>query len=355
MANWNVEFSSALHNRTGKFYIGRDIIDDQSDLIDKVYYWRVAASTPPTGLAAKLLGRALGVDQMLVEKNMMPHAFRFKSTLPLLHIDPFTVLHTRLTPRDAVLCHDLGPLTHPDLFDASVADLYRKTYEKIAQDRPRLVFVSKATADAFTRLYGKPAEGRVIYPPLRDDLQAQAQTAVRNTTERYLLTVGSVGRRKNQLRAIQAYAKSGLAERGVGYVLCGSREPGSDDVAKLAEQTPGVQLLSHITDEELVSLYRNASGFVLVSLLEGFGVPVAEAIAQGLVPLVSEDSVLGEVAGDGALLADPLDIDAIANGMIALVDMQKDEGDRRRALLFGSIARFTRSHFAAEWRKMLTE
>lgn len=355
MKNWNVEFSSALHNRTGKFFIGRDIIDDQSALIDKVYYWRMAASAPPTGMAAKMIGRALSLDQKMAEKNLVPRALRFRPDLPLLHIDPYTVLHTQLNSSDAVLCHDLGPLTHRDLFDASVVELYRNAYERIAHDRPRMIFVSKATADAFARLYGEPSEGRVIYPPLREDLSMQTQAVADTTKPRYLLTVGSVGRRKNQLRAIQAYAKSGLAGRGVDYILCGSREPGSDDVAKLAEATPGVRLLSYISDSELNALYRNASGFVLVSLLEGFGVPVAEAIAQGLVPLVSEKSVLEEVAGDGALLADPLAIDSIATGMVALVDMEKDEADRRRTLLSSSIRRFTRSHFADEWRAMLSE
>jgi glycosyltransferase involved in cell wall biosynthesis len=121
-------------------------------------------------------------------------------------------------------------------------------------------------------------------------------------------------------------------------------------VAAAAAQTPGVVLLGFVTDLELNWLYENAAGFVLPSLLEGFGVPVAEAVARGLAPLVSADSVLHEVAGDGALLVDPTDTAQIAAGMRALVEMTKAEADERHVALVASLAKFSPEVFEQSWR-----
>lgn len=355
MQRWSVEFSSALYNRTGKFFIGRDIIADQADLIAHVYYWRLALQAPPTGMPAKLIGRAINIEQAAHATRIGALVPRFHPRERLLHLDPFTVLHTALHPEDAVLCHDLGPITHPDLFSADVATLYAKAYARIASHGCRMVFVSKASADAYAAHYGVPRDGRVIYPPLRTDLETMPTAAVEGVTAPFLLTVGSIGRRKNQEQTIAAYARSGLWDRGVGYVLCGAREPGSEAVEAIARSTPGVTLLSYVSDAELAWLYDRASGFVLLSLLEGFGVPVAEAIARGMVPLVSKDSVLCEVAGDGALVADPGDPDDMALAMTSLASLAPSERDDRRALLRESIRRFTPDRFRADWRQMMSE
>ncbi len=355
MNKWSVDFSSALYNRTGKFFIGRDIICDQALAIEKIYYWRLPRSRHPTGVMARCLGRAITIDQALQASPLSILIPAFRPSERMLHLDPFTVLHARLERRDAVLCHDLGPITHPDLFGGEVAALYAHAYARIAAQGCRMVFVSNASADAFARHYDAPADGRVIYPPLRRDLDTVQGSPVREVDTPFLLTVGSIGRRKNQASSIAAYAKSGLWAQGMGYVLCGAREPGSDAVDDAARATPGVTLLPYVTDTQLAWLYDTASGFVLMSLLEGFGVPVAEAIARGLVPLVSAGGVLCEVAGDGALVADPHDIEQIAAQMVALASLTPPEREARQNRLRASLDRFTPARFRNDWQTMMSE
>ncbi len=348
---WEVDFSSALYNRTGKYFIGRDLIEDQRSLIAHVRYGRLARLNPPNGWQAKAIAWLTALDQWGVQHRWLTG---FRPVRPLLHLDPYTVLNTRIATDDAVLVHDLGPITHPMLFSPAVCDLYRRAYAVIARSDPRLIFVSMASARAYSAIYGNPRDGRVIYPPLRKGLGPSPSAILPAGVDRsFLLTVGSLGRRKNQKASIEAFAQSGLAADGVAYVLCGTREPGAEEVVALARKTPGIVLLDYVSDSELTALYRDAAGFVLVSNLEGFGIPVAEAIAANLIPLVSANSVLEEVAGDGALTASPDDIGAIARGMRKLIAMAPDEKVHRRALLAGSIARFTRQRFASEWRSLL--
>lgn len=351
----DVDFSLALHNRTGKYFIGRDIIADQAPLIGSVYYWRARASAVPGGIAAKLLGRALAVEQRLHARGPHRTLRRFRPRRPLLHLDPYTVCHARLRADDIVLCHDLGPVTHPALFEPAVAALYRRAYAEIAAARPLMIFVSQSSRAAFASRYGEAARARTIYPPIRSEFAGGARQAVAGLPDRYLLTVGSMGRRKNQARAIAAFVQSGLADEGVGYVICGSREPGADAVIAAAAQAGAVRLLSYVSDAELNWLYAHAAGFVLTSLLEGFGVPVAEAIAHDLVPIVTRGGVLHEVAGEGALLVDPDDTAEIAAAMRRLVFMSDDERDRRRVALRAAVTRFSRDAFRQAWRTALTE
>jgi len=354
----DVDFSLALHNRTGKYFVGRDILADIGDRVEAVRYWRLASRSTPRGLGAKLLGRAMAAEIDVRWKSRLCDSAlpSFQARRPVLHLDPFTVLFHRLGPRDFVLCHDLGPLSHPHLFPPGIEGLYRAAYAKIAQAGPHMAFVSRASQKAFHDLApGRFAASRVIYPAVRAGLGGNdEQTAVAGVGRSFLLTVGNVGERKNQRRCIQAFARSGLAARGVQYVICGGREPGYEAVAALA-QTPGVRLLNYVSDQELNWLYAHAAGFVLPSLLEGFGSPVAEAIFRGLAPLVSRDSVLEEVAGSGGLSADPQDEAEMADAMVRLIAMPADERERRQTLLLQSAGRFTRERFARAWRAFLLD
>lgn len=351
----DVEFSVALRNRTGKYFIGRDILADQADLIGDVHYWRRRAATIPTGIAARLLGRGLHVEQQLRGRGVLGWLPRLRPGRRMLHLDPFTVLHTVLRPDDLVLCHDLGPLTHPNLFAADVRSRYRAAFDRVAAVAPGLVFVSEASRHAFAAIYGAPRRSRVVHPAIRIEVGDDDGEPLAGLDGPFLLTVGSVGQRKNQARSILAFARSGLAAQGWRYVICGGSEPGADAVAALAERTAGVRLLPYVSDGELAWLYGHARGFVLASLLEGFGMPVAEAIARGLVPLVSQRSVLHEVAGDGALLVDPHDTGAIAEGMRGLAGLDEGERGDRLAMLAVAIRRFSREAFAQGWRAALTD
>lgn len=357
-AIFDIDFSLAMHNRTGKYFIGRDIIDNAGDLLGDIFYYQIKSDHPPTGLAAKIVCRIQGLHTMLNAKGgILGHQVRPGHRRPILHFEPYTVLSRSLRRHDAVIVHDTGPITHPDLFEQRLNPAYDRIFAELAEVGPHLIFVSRASQHAFELAYPqcRPASTRVLYPAMRTDIDVRTMTPVAHVGDCFILTTGSLGDRKNQSRAIQAFAKTDLAARGVQYVLCGAKEPGADAVAEIAARTSGVILLSYVSDEELAWLYGHASGFVLPSLLEGFGIPLAEAIEHGAVPLISADSVLEEVAGEGALTCDPLSIPSIADGMTRLIDMTSEERETRLTSLHAAIARFTIEKFRNDWRQALVE
>ena len=352
---WRIDFSLALFNRSGKFQIGQEIIDQNLAAIDSIWYWRQPATAVPTGLRAKLLGKGEKLERQLRIALGDTRTGRSGAAFRWLHIDPLTVCHRRPAPGDAVLIHDLGTITHPHLFAPGTDRAYDYAFTITQASGAHLVFVSEDSRNQYRRLYGEPASSQVIYPPIAPRLRGPGRERPDGVGEKFLLTVGAIGLRKNQARCIEAFAASGLAAQGFEYVLCGSREPGHEDVVALAERTDGVRLLSFVSDDALRWLYANARGFVLASLLEGFGMPVAEAMEFGLVPLIARDTVLEEVAGNAAIAVDPEDVSEIASAMQALATLDAAELATRKAAMAQRLGRFSHEEFNRAWGELLSK
>ena len=351
---YNIDFSSAIRNRTGKFTIGSFLIEDQKSHIDRVYYWRLSLKGLPNHFVSRILDTLTKVELKLkIGSNGSfppPHSFPG----PAIHLDPYTTIYSSLTPQDIVIVHDVGPVTNPDLFSDDVSSLYHNAFSLMVKADVRIVFVSQSSMLAFRNLYGTTTDMRVIYPPIGYVAPHSKKDPVAAITKPFLLTVGSIGRRKNQRRCIEAFIESGLANEGYTYVLCGAREPGAEEVEALARNATGVTLLPYVSSTQLAWLYSHAKGFVLMSELEGFGMPVAEAILNGLIPLVTADSVLTEVAGQHAIVANYKDISQIARGMQSLAFMAEEERRYKTIKLGNHISAFSRSEFAKQWRIMLS-
>ena len=81
--------------------------------------------------------------------------------------------------------------------------------------------------------------------------------------------------------------------------------------------------------------------------------PVAEAMARKLIPIVSERSVLEEVAGAGAITVSPDSVEEIARGMLMLTGLDEAERSQRIALFDRQIAQFSEEAFRRKWRMLL--
>ncbi len=131
----------------------------------------------------------------------------------------------------------------------------------------------------------------------------------------YLLYVGSVEARKNLRRLLDAYRASGIT---TPLVISG---PDGLDAASIDERiaaTPGAVRLGLQSRGTVLQLIVDARALVFVSLAEGFGLPVAEAMALGTPVLAADVAALAEVADGATLLVDPLDLRALRNALIAI-------------------------------------
>lgn len=348
------DVSLALINRTGAYHVCRDIVEQLPQFFIAKRYWRSTFAREPLGLMRKLLGRAMifELDHLDAARTWLKP--RHRPECGTLFFDPLYVLQTRLASRDIVLCHDIGPITHPDLYNPKITALYVEAYNDIKAAAPGMVFVSEATRCEFARVFGNQfREFRVIPLYVRSTLAYCGEKAPSGVSAPFLLTVGALDARKNHKRVIDAFRHSGLRARGYSYVFCGPRGSSAQEVEALARATPGVINLEYITDAEVRWLYSHATGFVLPSLLEGFGLPALEAGQHGLVSLVSKHAAQAEAVGDAAIQVDPMSVDEIAEGLQQLVNMTETERDARVAGARAHAAALTQELFLQRWAMLL--
>lgn len=347
-----IDDSLSLINRTGAHYIARDIIGafGPGALVRR---WRRFGARLPAPLPRKLLGRLM-LKEMEWLGDRRFGAWPEPPRARRLFLDPLYVLRARLQADDIVLCHDIGPVTLGEIYDAGTVALYRQAYAKIAAAGPGMVFVSQASQQAFVAVFGERFRFLHCIPLYVRQASAEgADEPLATVTAPYLLSVGAFERRKNHLRTIAAYARTGLAAQGVSLVICGARGDAADEIEARAAATPGVVLPGYVSDAQLRWLYRHAAAFVLPSLLEGFGMPALEAALYGLVPIISRDSALTEAVGGLGLPVDAGDVDDIAAAMQRVIALDPAERQAWGERLVAHARGATHERFIAAWTALL--
>ncbi len=140
----------------------------------------------------------------------------------------------------------------------------------------------------------------------------------------YFLFVGTLEPRKNLINLLNAYSKlSDSARKKTSLVIAGGVGWGGVDLEKTIKDlslSQYVKLAGYVDEPTLCALYSNARFLAMPSLYEGFGLPLVEAMTYGTPVLTANNSSMIEVAGNAGILIDPLDVDSIKNGLMALIE-----------------------------------
>ncbi len=261
-----------------------------------------------------------------------------RARLDLWHA-PMHVLPLWLPCPGVITLHDLAFLRFPAFFAASHRR-YQAVLTRLSAKRARLVIaVSEHTRREAIELLQLPAERvRVIYPIIGEQFQPSCAPADlhafrqrHQVPEHYLLFLGTLEPRKNLLRLLEAYALLRRRSHLPHLLLLAGGMPGGEQGwysrslrARIHELKIDqyVRFLGYVPEEEKPFWYHGADLFVYPSLYEGFGLPVAEALACGSSVVTTHASSLPEVVGDdagwgarSALLAAPDDTEALAHTM----------------------------------------
>jgi glycosyltransferase involved in cell wall biosynthesis len=266
---------------------------------------------------------------------------------------PVDLIHATglaLPPRSVPLVmtlHDLAFLDHPEHFSRMGRRFFRAALS-IAQDEVDLVLCSSLATLARAEEVGLPRE-RLRHVPLGVDIEPASATDVARVRAehalpgRYVLWVGTVEPRKNLPRLLQAFA---AVPGDVELVLVGPQGWNEELGARLAELPASVRdrvrVLGFVPQADLGPLYAAAAAFCFPSLLEGFGFPVVEAMAQGTPVVTSLGTSTEELAGEAGLLVDPLDVEALAAALERVL------GDETLARRLGELGRERAARYSWE-------
>lgn len=227
--------------------------------------------------------------------------------LEVLHCTTFRgPLRTRIPT--VLTVHDLAILRYPEVFPRWHRLYGSVGLRKVLRAADAVVAVSEFTKQEVSALAGIPLERIRVVP---NGVDALFTPDGQSADGSYVLAVATLEPRKNLGRVVEAARLAGAELRVVGARGWGGVE------------VPG--WVGEVTDAQLAELYRGARCVLSPSLYEGFGLPVVEAMACGAPVVTSRGTALEEIAGGAAILVDPHDVEAIADGIA--------QAERRRAEL----------------------
>jgi glycosyltransferase involved in cell wall biosynthesis len=270
----------------------------------------------------------------VTHRRVFPESARLRLpvVVPALTVrDRLSVLHSQYviplfssTP-NVVTIHDILFESHPDLFEGAFSERSKALIRRSARRAEIVLTVSEFSRRALIEHYGLPS-GKVrvtpngvdrrVFRPIADDPHGARK---RHGLEgAFVLAVGRIEPRKNLVRLMRAFSRA--RERlsgGVRLVIAGQEDFRSRDVLQEATRHPqgSIVFLGAVPDEDLPALYNLAEAVAYPSLVEGFGIPILEAMACGTPVLASPRGALPEVGGDAVLWAEPEDEEALARGL----------------------------------------
>lgn len=232
--------------------------------------------------------------------------------------------------RQVVTIHDMSALDHPEWMSRKFAAWYGFLLPRLAR-RCRLVLTDSLFSRArIVERCGVPPEKVVAIPlaasahfqPASDAAVAELCRELEVTPGRYLLSVSSIEPRKNLVRLLKAWQLA-LPRLPDDAWLVLSGKLGESRVfadAGLSQMPAQVKVTGYMPYEKLPALYSGAAFFVYVSLYEGFGLPLLEAMACGTPVISSDRASLPEVVGTAGHIVDPMDAEAVADALVAAFD-----------------------------------
>ena len=210
--------------------------------------------------------------------------------------------------------HDLSFEDRPDLYPRRSRLRLQSTVRRAARRSAAVVTGSDFTRGRLIDAYSLPPERvhRVRYgvadrwQPMAPDEAAGLLSSLA-LPGRFVLAVGTAAPRKNLGRLVEAVANLRAVDSDLGLVLAGP--------ASSAASEPWIHRLGYVSDDVLRALYSTANVVAYVSLYEGFGLPVLEALACGAIVVASDTTAVLEAAGDACVLVEPERVASIGEGL----------------------------------------
>ncbi|HVN04373.1 MAG TPA: glycosyltransferase family 1 protein [Bryobacteraceae bacterium] len=308
-------------------------LDPESEFVtyfsaDDAFQWAPEGSQPRQVSGNPFV--RLGVELAMKLRQDRPDLLHVQYTAPLGCPVPVVVS-----------VHDVSFLVHPEYFKKMRALQLRWTVARTIHGATRILTGSEFSRDSIVRAYGEACARKIVVVPnaaangLRPVSRDSASAAVRSRfdiAKPFVLSVGDLQPRKNQIGLIRAFAElvRAFPQLTHSLVLAGKDtwfSPRVREAARVSGVADRIQFAGFVSDEDLLHLYNACDLFVFPSFYEGFGLPVLEAMACGRAVACSRTSAIPEVADGAGILFDPYSSSEIVR---AMADLLRDTELRAR-------------------------
>lgn len=296
--------------------------------VDGVAAWHFAKPTEPPPATVRIYQHRLARPLLYESWSRWTHPrVRRRRCVDVVHSTTIVPPPTGGVPL-VVSVHDLAFRRFPDRFEGRVVRLLERSWRRVLTRADAVLSPSVATS-ADLRAAGLDAD-RLFLVPLGHTprpVSAETRSAVRQRHRLdgpFVLSVGTVEPRKNLPALLAAFAALAPDRRDLSLVMAGPAGWGPNVTQLRQSLSPEVRerviTTGFVDDDELAALYCEAAAFCYPSLLEGFGLPVLEAMSYGAPVVTSSGTATEEVAGDAAVMVDPNEPTDIAAGLARVLD-----------------------------------
>jgi glycosyltransferase involved in cell wall biosynthesis len=229
----------------------------------------------------------------------------------------------RSTRPSVLTIHDLRPLVSPETLGRGHGAYLRARLGPSVRHASVVTTPSAFVRETVIELLGAdPDRVHVVSAPLFVSHEAPRSSTGARTQGAHFLYPAITGPHKNHRMLLEAFAKVVAVRDDAVLVLTGAAGPAESEVASAIEElglTSNVRRLGRVPADELDALFRDAVALVYPSTYEGFGLPIAEAMAVGCPVVASDRTALPEVVGGAGILLSADDVDGWADAMLRLL------------------------------------
>lgn len=256
--------------------------------------------------------------------------------------------------KSVVTIHDLIFERLPHLFKPIDRRIYRHKFQSACRRADVVIAISEQTKRDLMELYQvEDQKIKVVYqdcnPIFKQQIGQRERAEIRkiyNIDGPYILCVGTLEERKNQHRLVEAFAQ--IKDNGFKLILVGKQTGYIQIISAYIKKynlEHRVEILSNVPTAHLPALYQEAELFAYISIYEGFGIPILEALHSGTPVLAAKGSCLEEAGGPGGLYADPYQKEDISDQLDKLIT---DAALRKQLVEAGRqhISQFSGDHIA---------
>lgn len=274
-------------------------------------------------------------------EGLVAHQLRKQKADVFLSPDGFCSLRTK-TPTLLVV-HDISFKHFPEYVPFVERQYYNRFMPRFIQKATRVATVSEYSKQDIVANYAiAPDQVDVVYNGVNPEfipLSGEDRQAVRDqfsNGQPFFFYIGSVHPRKNVSRLIQAFDQfKARCDSPMQLLLGGRMAWQTSEVEQVYSASPyqsDIHFLGRLSESDLFRLTASAFALTYVSILEGFGIPILEAMQCNTPVITAKVTSMPEVAGDAAELVDPFSVDSIAQGMLK---MWQDEPFRAQCIAKG--------------------
>jgi glycosyltransferase involved in cell wall biosynthesis len=277
-----------------------------------------------------------------------PFDWLFNSFLNIeINLNQFQVYHSPYFPLPkafkefpiarVITIYDLTPIHYPQLCSSRTIKQFHRILQSIDYRHDWVICISEATKQDFctytginqNRVFVVPLAASGMFKPIPHSDESLSQSSHHPLSNKpYLLSLATLEPRKNLDFLITGFLRL-LREKpnlDINLVLVGGSGWKNQRIFEVMSQFPDLKdhiiFTGFLPDQDLISIYNGALGFVYPSLHEGFGLPPLEAMQCGVPVITSNTSSLPEVVGDAGIMIAPTDKDALCQAMLNLINNQ---------------------------------